>query len=73
MKIEIEYCSAWNYLPQATSLMEKIKKETDFETKLIPSGGGVFEVTVDGSLLYSKKRTGQFPLEKDLVSQIKNL
>lgn len=25
------------------------------ETKLIPSGGGVFEVAVDGSLVFSKK------------------
>jgi len=26
---------------------------------LIPSGGGVFEVTVDGDLIYSKKATGR--------------
>ena len=26
---------------------------------LIPSGGGVFEVVVDGDLIYSKKATGQ--------------
>jgi selT/selW/selH-like putative selenoprotein len=25
------------------------------------SGGGVFEVTVDGKLAYSKKATGDFP------------
>jgi len=24
-------------------------------------GGGVFEVTVDGEKIYSKKQTGQFP------------
>jgi len=26
---------------------------------LIPSDGGVFEVVVDGDLVYSKKRTGR--------------
>lgn len=26
---------------------------------LIPSSGGVFEVTVDGKLIYSKKETGR--------------
>ena len=29
--------------------------------KLIPSAGGVFEVIVDGELIYSKKQTGEFP------------
>jgi selenoprotein W-related protein len=32
--------------------------------KLIPSGGGAFELTVDGELIYSKLKTGQFPDEK---------
>jgi selenoprotein W-related protein len=27
--------------------------------KLIPSKGGVFEVTVNGDLIYSKKKTGR--------------
>jgi selenoprotein W-related protein len=26
---------------------------------LIPAGGGVFEVVVDGDLVYSKKQTGR--------------
>lgn len=52
--------------------MEKIKKETAGDVKLIPSGGGVFEVTVDGSLVYSKKKTGSFPDEATLVTQLKN-
>ena len=28
---------------------------------MVPSGGGVFEVTADGELLHSKKKTGSFP------------
>jgi selT/selW/selH-like putative selenoprotein len=28
---------------------------------LIPSGGGAFEVTIDGNLVWSKKRTHDFP------------
>jgi selenoprotein W-related protein len=28
---------------------------------LIPAGGGVFEVTVNGKKIYSKKETGEFP------------
>lgn len=29
------------------------------EVRIIPSRGGVFEVEVDGTLLYSKKATGR--------------
>jgi len=41
------------------------------EVKLIESSGGVFEVEVDGNLVYSKKRTGQFPDEAGLVEKIR--
>lgn len=31
----------------------------DLDVKLIPSGGGVFEVTVDGEPVFSKKALGR--------------
>lgn len=37
---------------------------------LIASGGGVFEVEVDGDLIYSKKQTGEFPEEDDIVATL---
>jgi selenoprotein W-related protein len=33
------------------------------ELKLVPAGGGCFEVSVNGELIYSKLATGQFPDE----------
>jgi selenoprotein W-related protein len=36
---------------------------------LIPSGGGVFEVIVDGDLIFSKKELKRFPNDQEL-SQI---
>lgn len=41
------------------------------EVRLIESSGGVFEVVADGNLVYSKKRTGEFPDEALLVGQIR--
>jgi selenoprotein W-related protein len=41
------------------------------EVRLIESSGGVFEVVVDGNLVYSKKRTGAFPDEARLVEEIR--
>lgn len=35
---------------------------------LIRSRGGVFEVTLDGALLFSKKETGRFPAAGEIAS-----
>ena len=40
---------------------------------LVPSGGGVFEVRVDGRDVYSKKATGEFPDQDVLVAEIGRL
>jgi selenoprotein W-related protein len=40
------------------------------ELKLIPSGGGCFELTADGELLYSKLKAGKFPDEKWVLDAV---
>ncbi len=47
--------------------MEKVLGAT---VEMIPSGGGVFEVVVDGILVYSKKKTGEFPDEAMLLESL---
>ena len=34
------------------------------------SGGGVFEITVDGKLAYSKKATGRFPADEEVLATL---
>jgi selenoprotein W-related protein len=41
------------------------------ESELIPSHGGVFEVTVDGKRLFSKKQLGRFPDEGEILGLIR--
>ena len=36
------------------------------EVELVKSAGGVFEITLDGELVYSKKATGRFPSWKEV-------
>ncbi|MCH2106030.1 MAG: Rdx family protein [Planctomycetes bacterium] len=36
------------------------------EAELIEGSGGVFEVTVDGVLVFSKKETGRFPAYQEI-------
>ncbi len=40
---------------------------------MIPSSGGAFEITVDDTLIYSKKATGEFPPEFSIVEQLQQM
>ena len=40
------------------------------DLRLIPSGGGCFEVTVNGERIYSKLSTGQFPEEQAMLKAV---
>jgi selenoprotein W-related protein len=48
-----------------TEFKQKIKNFT-----LVPSGGGAFEVKVNGELIYSKLKTGSFPDEDAILSEV---
>jgi selenoprotein W-related protein len=43
------------------------------ETELIPSGGGVFEVAIDGRLVFSKKALDRFPEEDEILAEIEKI
>ena len=70
MKISIEYCTAWNYLPRAASLANELleRYNTDIkELTLIPSGGGVFEVIKNDELIFSKKALDRHAEEGEVM------
>lgn len=37
---------------------------------LVPAGGGCFELSVDGNLIYSKLQTNTFPDEQAMVEAL---
>ena len=75
MKINIEYCVIWDYEPRARSLREDLIKtfKDEFnvlDIQLIEGDRGVFEVSVNKGLkVFSKKKTGRFPISSIEVSQ----
>ncbi len=72
MNISIEYCAQWNYLPRASSLEAELKSRfPGVETKLISSGGGVYEIILEGELIFSKKTLGRFPDDGEVAALIK--
>jgi selT/selW/selH-like putative selenoprotein len=47
-----------------------MKAQNSASVTLKRSGGGVFEITVDGRLAYSKKATGEFPTDDQVRAAI---
>ncbi len=44
---------------------------TDLEAELIPGDGGIFDVKVDGRLIFSKKAAGRFPEHEEILGALK--
>lgn len=40
------------------------------DSELIASGGGVYEVVMDGKLIFSKKSLGRFPDDEEILTRL---
>lgn len=47
-----------------------VRSRPDAQVRLRESRGGVFEIMVDGRLRYSKKATGEFPTDAELLGTV---
>jgi selenoprotein W-related protein len=48
-----------------------LKKVLAVDSELIAGSGGVFEITVDGKKVFSKKALGRFPDDGEVVGLIR--
>jgi selenoprotein W-related protein len=63
-RVEILYCTQCRWLLRAAWMAQELL--TTFEQDitaltLLPGSGGIFEVRVNGELLWSRKQQGRFP------------
>mgnify|MGYP002180353477 CR=1 FL=1 len=73
MNIIIEYCTVWNYLPRAAGLANELLGKYGTQINRLtmePSGGGVYEITKDDSLIFSKKKLDRFPDDGEIINLI---
>jgi len=49
---------------------ERFESRAGAEVELVPGSGGVFEITVDGRLAFSKKALGRFPEDAEVTALI---
>jgi selT/selW/selH-like putative selenoprotein len=54
-------------------LQAVLKKKFGVEAKLIASSGGIFEVTLDGKVVFDKFFAGRFPDDQEVVEKIEKL
>ena len=71
MKIAIKYCAQWNYLPRASRLGDELKNNLGAEIELIAGSNGIFDINLDGEMIFSKFAKGRFPDPGEVVELIK--
>jgi selenoprotein W-related protein len=53
-------------------LAATIKDKTGVESELISGGGGIFDVVVDGEMIFSKHEVDRFPEPDEILSKLEN-
>ena len=48
-----------------------IKKQTRVDSEFIKGKGGIFDVRLNGELIYSKHETGRFPEDAEVLQALK--
>ncbi|MDR5170426.1 SelT/SelW/SelH family protein [Methylobacillus flagellatus] len=74
-ELEIEYCTQCRWLLRAAWMAQELLTtfESDIErVSLVPGTGGIFEVRLNGELLFSRKEHGRFPESKELKQLVRD-
>jgi selenoprotein W-related protein len=74
-RVEIRYCTQCRWILRAGWLAQELLStfDTDLgEVALVPGTGGIFEVRVDGELVWSRKEQGRFPEAKELKQLVRD-
>jgi selenoprotein W-related protein len=72
--VRIRYCTQCRWLPRAAWIAQEllITFPTELEVTLEPGFGGVFEVELEGAVIFSRSRSGRFPEPKELKQLIRD-
>ena len=74
-RVEIHYCTQCGWLLRAAWVAQELL--TTFvdevgELALVPETGGIFEVRVDGGMVWSRGERGRFPELKELKQLVRD-
>ncbi|HEU0071704.1 MAG TPA: SelT/SelW/SelH family protein [Alphaproteobacteria bacterium] len=74
-RVEILYCRQCRWLLRASWMAQELLttfSEEIGELALLPGTGGIFEVRVDDTLIWSRKAEGRFPEMKELKQRVRD-
>jgi selenoprotein W-related protein len=74
-RVEIIYCAQCRFILRASWMTQELLMTFDTElgeVALVPGTGGIFEVRVNGELIWSKKERGCFPDPKELKQLVRD-
>ncbi len=73
--VEIEYCAQCRFILRASWMAQEILMtfgENITNLNLKPSSGGVFTISLDGEILFSRKQEGRFPESREIKQMIRD-
>src|SRR3989454_853096 len=74
--LEITYCQPCGHQPRAVELVNQLLAEygmplnKKLTVALKPADSGVFDIVLDGQLIFSRKQEGRFPTVDEIKKQI---
>ena len=75
VRVEVAYCTQCKWLLRAAWVGQELLStfsDSLGELALIPASGGIFEVRVDGEVIWSRARDGGFPEIKELKQRVRD-
>ncbi len=74
-KLAITYCTQCNWLLRAAWMAQEVLSTFSLEmgeVTLVPGTGGIFQIHLDGELIWDRKRDGGFPDVKHLKQMVRD-
>ncbi|OGT66471.1 MAG: selenoprotein [Gammaproteobacteria bacterium RIFCSPLOWO2_02_FULL_47_50] len=75
-RVEIEYCTQCRFILRAGWMAQELLMTFAGElgeVALIPGQGGIFEIRLNGKLLFSRKAAGRFPESKEIKQLVRDV
>ena len=71
MKLTIVFCRKCGYQDRAVELARDVLNFfDDVSVEIVPGDNGVFDVYLDGELIFSRHKERRFPLNEEVLSVI---
>jgi selenoprotein W-related protein len=73
--LSITYCTQGNWLLRAAWMAQEVLQTFGLEmaaVTLVPGTGGIFEITLNGELVWERKRDGGFPDVRQLKQLVRD-